>query len=397
MIPVAADKALHVPCLPVIEEPRIVELRLAPLPHIKGFIHDQETHFIGKLQGFRRKRIVRKANRIDAHLLLNFKLPAQRIRPESCPQCSLIRMLAGAVQLHVPPVQEKAMIRIKGGLPEADPEIFGLKRLSGSPVQTHFEAVPVRLFDVPGADAGIRSEVKNPAERSLLPVFPVLHFPCALPAVSVSRGKMKRSQRLFFRHLSGKDFTLPVVIEPDLRLRSRLLGGPQNSCLHAKIPAAVPGLFGVRIDSAVRDAHLFGLQQPHIAVDSGAGVPARIRILERDAHHQFIVPVLKVPGQFQRKPGVAVFPLADFRAVQIHGTVHVDAVENKKSPFSFFLPNGKYLPVPAGSVPVEVPAVSDQPVVRDPHRKETPGLFRLSCFLQAGSHRHFQKCPVVVK
>ena len=130
VIAVSPDKALHIPCLPLIEKAGIVKLRLAPLPHIERFVHDKESHLIRKIQRFRRERIVRKTDGVDTHLLLDLELPPQRIQPEGGSECSLIRVLAGSVDLHPSSVQKESLLRVKGRFAEADPEVLLLQQCS---------------------------------------------------------------------------------------------------------------------------------------------------------------------------------------------------------------------------------------------------------------------------
>ena len=130
VIAVSPDKALHVPCLPLIEKAGIVKLSLSPLPHIEGFVHDKKSHLIRKIQRFRRERIVRKTDGVDTHLLLDLELPPQRIQPEGGSECSLIRVLAGSVDLHPSSVQKESLLRVKGRFAEADPEVLLLQQCS---------------------------------------------------------------------------------------------------------------------------------------------------------------------------------------------------------------------------------------------------------------------------
>ena len=120
------------------------------------------------------------------------------------------------------------------------------------------------------------------------------------------------------------------VIQVQLRFCRDLLCRPQHLRLHAKLPAAVCRLSGMRIHSSVRNAERLCLHQPDVPVDSGAGIPAGIRALEGHADHQLILPFQKHSGQLQGKPRIAVLPFTDLRTIQIDHAVHVDSVENQE-------------------------------------------------------------------
>ncbi len=166
MIAVSSHKAGHVPRLPVPKKARIIIGRLRALPHIEGLIHDQQSHLIGQIQCLCRKRIVGEADGIGAHLLHDAVLPGKCIPVKGRAQCSLVRVQADAVELHVPAVQRKAPVRSKGDLPEADPDPLGLQKAAVPSNETHLQKIEHRIFDVPALDSCGFVEMYRLADRS---------------------------------------------------------------------------------------------------------------------------------------------------------------------------------------------------------------------------------------
>ncbi len=77
VIPFSPDHGLQVPGVPGVEEPAVIAGRLAPPPAVERLDHHQEAHAIGQIQQLGRGRIVRRPERVAAHLLEDFKLPLE--------------------------------------------------------------------------------------------------------------------------------------------------------------------------------------------------------------------------------------------------------------------------------------------------------------------------------
>jgi len=69
VITIAADKRPQITLPPCIKIEAIVELGLGLPPTIEGLIHHEKAHLVGHPIKLRCKRIVRRANRIDTHVL----------------------------------------------------------------------------------------------------------------------------------------------------------------------------------------------------------------------------------------------------------------------------------------------------------------------------------------
>ncbi len=66
MIPIAPDRIRRIAMRPFVENEMIVERIFSHRPAIEKFVHHQEAHAVAKIEKLRRRRIVRRANRIHA-------------------------------------------------------------------------------------------------------------------------------------------------------------------------------------------------------------------------------------------------------------------------------------------------------------------------------------------
>src|SRR5260370_41296900 len=69
MIAIAADRIASVNPRPVLEVKMIVVRVLGDRPTVEEFVHDYETHAVAKIEKFRRRRIVGRADSVHAELL----------------------------------------------------------------------------------------------------------------------------------------------------------------------------------------------------------------------------------------------------------------------------------------------------------------------------------------
>ena len=68
--------------MPLVEETRIVVLRLTPSPHVKALVHDNESHGVAHIEQFRRWRVMAGTNSIDPHSLEFHQFAVKRVLME---------------------------------------------------------------------------------------------------------------------------------------------------------------------------------------------------------------------------------------------------------------------------------------------------------------------------
>ena len=120
VVAVPPDPALYVHSGPIFEKACVIVSGFWSFPHVKSFGHDQQPHLIRQIHQLRRRHIVGRPDRIDAHLPQNPQSPPQGFFVERRSQSAEIVVFANAVQFHVFPVQKETCVRIKADLPESD-------------------------------------------------------------------------------------------------------------------------------------------------------------------------------------------------------------------------------------------------------------------------------------
>ena len=107
MIAVAADLVV-----PLFQVRRIAA-------HQAAFVHDQHAEAVAGIEQFRRGRIVRHAIRVAAELLQFLNAKFLQCVGNGRANASVILMVASAVKLVMPAVQQKAVRRVKAHGAEA--------------------------------------------------------------------------------------------------------------------------------------------------------------------------------------------------------------------------------------------------------------------------------------
>jgi hypothetical protein len=105
MIAIALEHADQIGLGPIIEESAIAELCFAVFPFIERFIHHDKPHAVAKIEKFWRRRIVARANGIDATRFENLELPLDCARIDGCAETTQIVMIANAVNRNVFSIQ----------------------------------------------------------------------------------------------------------------------------------------------------------------------------------------------------------------------------------------------------------------------------------------------------
>ena len=75
VVAIAPHQVADVALAPLVEELAVAEARLVLLPLVERLVHDDEAHPIGQIEQRRRRRVVARANRVDAHRLHDLELP----------------------------------------------------------------------------------------------------------------------------------------------------------------------------------------------------------------------------------------------------------------------------------------------------------------------------------
>src|SRR5262245_64280784 len=98
MIAVALNKRPDVLLVPVRKNEMKVELRFSLEPGIKNFIQHEESHSVGQLQQFWRRRIVGGADGIAAHLAQEVQLTLRRALIERRSERAEIMMIVDTLK-----------------------------------------------------------------------------------------------------------------------------------------------------------------------------------------------------------------------------------------------------------------------------------------------------------
>ena len=117
-------------------------------PAIKRLVHHNEAHLVAQIQQLRSRRIVARADGVDAGLAQNFQLPLQRADVDGRAERAEIVVVANAVQLDVLAVKKKSFVH--GELRSADAK-RRFVNIHGASVLFHrgHDDIALRLFQAP--------------------------------------------------------------------------------------------------------------------------------------------------------------------------------------------------------------------------------------------------------
>ena len=118
MVAVAQHKVCQVTLMPLVEETGIVVLGLATAPHVKRFVHHDESHRVAHVQQFGSRRIVTGADGIDTHRLEFCQFAVQGILINSCTQTAEVMMFTYTVDFHILAVEPKTRFGIEAEIAE---------------------------------------------------------------------------------------------------------------------------------------------------------------------------------------------------------------------------------------------------------------------------------------
>ena len=264
-------------------------------------IHHQQAHAVGEFEQFRRGRIVAGADGIHAHRLHDFQLPLQGTAIDGGAQRSQVVVHADAVEAVRMAVEQEALV---------------LAELDGAYAERgHVTvALPGAFADGAGGAVEVRS-VKIPAMR-------VGDIDLCLDALLASGGDGDV--------IGGAAGLLAGGIEDGgLQRDPRFL---RALVLH--LGADHHGRFGVGhgrrsdVGAPLRDAYGAADVEPNVAVDAGAGIPARGLIFGRQPHGQHVLLAeLEVGCEIEREALIPVGASAHLLAVDPDGGVRHGAIE----------------------------------------------------------------------
>ena len=287
VVAVAPDEIRQVRLVPRVEEARIVIPRLRLPPHVEGLVHHEDAHRVAEVQQLRRRGIVRRADGVQAHFLQDCELALERPAVDRGAEGAHVVVEACAQQLDVPPVEEEALVGVPGN--RADAELLA--------VAVDHTAVGDELRD----------------QRVLVGIIDV-------PAVRTGDFQVGARPRGDFPPARVED---PVAHRLAGAGALQLRGDPDHGLRVADFRRR-------DIEAAVGEMRLRRSDEPHVAVDAAARVPAGIRLLGVVAAHGDHVVFARRRDKRRdviAERAVAVRPCPDFVAVDIDRAVHKDAVE----------------------------------------------------------------------
>ena len=301
VIAVAVDELTQVglvPVLPVFGEPI---LDFGDLPHVEGLVHHEQAHAVRQFEQLRRGRIVAGADGVHAHPLHDLQLPLQRAAIDGGAERSQIVVHADAVEAPRAAVQQEALVPGVVKCPYAERRHVAVG-LPGALADGAGGAVKIRSLEIPA----MRADDVDLRFDALLAAGGDGHVVRGAPGL--------RARRIEDGGLHG-DVRLGGALILDLGAydhRGIGIGDRGSGDVGAPLP----------------DAHGSGDVQPHVAVDAGAGIPARGLILGREAHGQHVLLAeLDVRREIEREALIAVGASAQLLAVDPDGGVRHGAIE----------------------------------------------------------------------
>ena len=130
VVTVAQNQIREVALVPLVEEPRIVVLRLLAAPHVEALVHHDQSHRVAHVQQLWCRGIMRRTDGVHTHRLQLRQLTVQGILVECSTQTAEVVMLTHAVQLEVLAVQPEARLGIKLKVAEATSGLVGVHHLA---------------------------------------------------------------------------------------------------------------------------------------------------------------------------------------------------------------------------------------------------------------------------
>ena len=100
MIAIAAHEFAQIGVVPLLPVFGKAVADFGDLPHVEGFVHNEQAHAVGEFEQFGRGRVVAGADGVDAHRLHDFELALQGAAVDGGAERAEIVVQADAVELY---------------------------------------------------------------------------------------------------------------------------------------------------------------------------------------------------------------------------------------------------------------------------------------------------------
>ena len=278
---------------------------------IKSFFNQQNALLCTKSTENPSRRMMRRTDRIDAHPFQLVQLPLHRRLIARCAKGAVILMQTDTLQLHSLPVEEKAMIRVP----------FCIAIAEGN--RNRITAIRRRNSDLPRI---LRRIIYRPERQ--IPRLNGLRNGRGLLCLynRLRRGFTNRRSSRITQHTVNSYLCIIVTV---IAQNDRSFGF--GTVLLFELIDIIADCSRILIDKH-RIRHL----QPHIPIDSAAGIPAAVGlgIFNTDSQHIFTRPVNnQAAAQIQRKRGIAIRMIAKLLPVKINLRPLIDTIKYHRDPF----------------------------------------------------------------
>lgn len=334
---------------------RLEVLRLAaaggPVPFVETFVPDENPHLVAEVEHFGRRAVVAGAQGVEAHVAQDFELAAHGRAVERHAQRPEIGVQIDAVELYAAAVEVEAVVGREGE--GADAEARGLGVGGRARLNADARLVKVRLSQIPQARACEREGVRQRHGRA---------------------GRHVEREGLF----GGAPAAGRQQRDGDRGLH-RLRGGVGDGRFDPHDGLRGAGLWRRDEGGFVRDVDGVATRQRDLAVDAGAGIPARMVLARVGPHGHGVGAAEGDKGRgVHAETQVAVIPAAGAPPVDEDLRTGHDAVEIEVDAPAGVVGGGREDgAVPADAAPGQLARAAvgvgterpgDRPVVRDAHR-----------------------------
>ena len=342
MVPVPAHHTGNVPGIPVGKPQVVIPRSHFAVPHIEGFVHEDDTQSVAGFQHRQRGRIVGAADGIKTGLFQQPQFPVHRRREIRRPQNTVVMVDAATPQLDGFAVEQQAVPGIGGNGPDAEGIV---RRIGYFAVQGNFRMEGVQIGGIHRPQRGIGNLQKD-LRLGLLP----RHHCHGDGLADSGRG--------------GSDYNFPVQIRADL-----IRNGYHRPIIFNRH----------RIDKHIPGLHPNFATGPkaHIPVQTGTGIPAGGGLVIVGVDFQLIGPAwANFVGQLHEIWRIAMGMQANKLIVQLHFRTHICAVHIQDHMGRFL--KFHILDIPGKATPeesvgraaggVDIPGLTDGIVIGDIHR-----------------------------
>jgi len=262
------------------------------IPLVKGFINHQQAHAVAELRQFGSGHIVAVPYGIHAHFLHNPQLTFHGYRQESSPQRSLVMMQAHPLHIHSAAVEQHPVVGGKHHRTEPKSSLGN-----------------IQLLALTRNDSLHRVEVRG----IQIPQLHIRYAQFLLQHMAVAGPDLERSaHRSHLLAVRGENpgghlnFLVLGFVAQDAGAQHHLrLLARHHGSQHLGSPDVHPGFVGV--------------DQRHLAVQPGSGIPAAVVAGGVQIHsHHIVLAGLHKRGDIHKEGVVAIIPASCQLPVHIH-------------------------------------------------------------------------------